>query len=131
MKFELVPMNKYVVIKPRAEDEKVGREGLIYRPASALEKQHRMGEVIAFDECDEARKLHVGATVIYDAIGSVEHRVGNDMLTTVKVLNVIAVVRPGKCTPDTTQVDPNTIGSDELKGKIVYDPQSFEPKRVI
>lgn len=104
-KYELVPMNKYVVIKPQAEDEKVG---LLYRPASALEKQHKTGTIIAFDECDEAKKLRVGAQVIYDSIGSVEHRVGNEMFTTVKVLNIIAVVRPVQF-PDTIAVDPNGV----------------------
>jgi co-chaperonin GroES (HSP10) len=91
--YELVPLNKYVVIKPQQEDEKVG-SGILYRPGSALEKQHRMGQIVSFDECDESKKLTVGATVIYDSIGAVEHRVGNQMFTTVRVLNIIALVKP-------------------------------------
>lgn len=89
--YELKPLNKYAVIKPQAEDEKVG-SGLLYRPGSALEKQHRMGTIVSFAPCDEAAHLQNGDTVIYDSIGSVEHRVGNQMLTTVKVLNIIATV---------------------------------------
>lgn len=88
---ELKPMNKYLVIKSIKEDEKVGG-GLLYAPGSALEKQHKTGKIVAIAECDEAKCLHVGDVVLYDSIGSVDHRVGNQMFTTVKILNVIAVV---------------------------------------
>jgi co-chaperonin GroES (HSP10) len=88
---ELRPMNKYLVIDPIAEDEKIAG-GLLYRPGNALEKQFRMAKVLAKDECEEARGISVGATILYDAIGSVSHRVGNQSFTTVRVLNVLAVV---------------------------------------
>jgi co-chaperonin GroES (HSP10) len=90
---ELKPMNKYLVIKAIKEDEKVGG-GLLYAPGSALEKQHKTGKIVAIAPCDEAKDLNEGDVVLYDSIGSVDHRVGNQMFTTVKVLNVIAIVRP-------------------------------------
>lgn len=89
---ELIPMNKHIVIKPIAADEKVGG-GLLYAPSNALERQHKTGKVLAIAKCDEAGDLQVGDLVLYDSIGSVDHRVGNQMFTTVKVLNVIAVIR--------------------------------------
>lgn len=88
---ELKPMNKYLVIDPIKEDERVAG-GLLYAPGNALEKQYRMGKVLAKDDCDEAKAIEVGSTVLYDAIGSVSHRIGNRSLTTVKVLNVLAIV---------------------------------------
>lgn len=89
---ELKPMNKYIVIKPMAADEKVGG-GILYAPGNALERQHKTGTVVAIAACEEAGDLKVGDVVLYDSIGSVEHRIGNQMFTTVKVLNVLAVVR--------------------------------------
>jgi len=89
---ELKPMNKYLVIQAIKEDEKVGG-GLLYAPGSALEKQHKTGKIIAIAACDEAGDLKVGDVVLYDSIGSVDHRVGKQMFTTVRVLNVLAVVK--------------------------------------
>jgi co-chaperonin GroES (HSP10) len=88
---ELKPMNKYLVIKAIKEDEKVGG-GLLYAPGSALEK-HKTGKIVAIAPCDEAKDLHTGDIVLYDSIGSVDHRIGNQMFTTVKVLNIIAIVK--------------------------------------
>lgn len=91
--FELKPMNKYIVIDPLKEDERVGKEGLIIAPSNALEKQHRMARVVAKDEtCDETKNINVGDIVFYDHIGAVQGRVGNKGFTIVKVLNVLAVV---------------------------------------
>jgi co-chaperonin GroES (HSP10) len=89
---ELKPMNKNVVIQAIKTDEKVGG-GLLYAPANALERQHKTGKIIAFAPCEETRELKTGDVVLYDSIGSVDHRVGNQMFTTVKALNIIAVVR--------------------------------------
>lgn len=89
---ELVPMNKHIVIKAIKEDEKVGG-GLLYAPSNALERQHKTGKVLAIAPCEEAGNLKVGDIVLYDSIGSVDHRVGNQGFTTVRVLNVIAVVK--------------------------------------
>ncbi len=89
---ELKPMNKYLVIKAIKEDEKVGG-GLLYAPANALEKQHKTGKIVAIAPCEEAKDLHTGDIVLYDSIGSVDHRIGNQMFTTVRVLNVIAIVK--------------------------------------
>lgn len=89
---ELKPMNKHIVIQAVKSDEKVGG-GLLYAPGNALERQHKTGKVLAIAACDEAGDLKVGDLVLYDSVGSVEHRVGNQMFTTVRVLNVIAVVQ--------------------------------------
>lgn len=89
---ELKPMNKYIVVKAMKEDEKVG-SGLLYAPGNALERQHKMGVVTAIAPCEEAGDLKVGDMILYDSIGSVEHRVGNQMFTTVRVLNVLAIVQ--------------------------------------
>lgn len=92
MKFDIRPMNKYLVIDPIKEDERVGG-GLLFAPGNALEKQYRMARIVAKDECDEAKGLSVGDVVLYDAIGAVNHRVANQSFTTVKVLNVLAIVK--------------------------------------
>lgn len=89
---ELKPMNKNIVLATIKESEKVGG-GLLYAPDSALQKQHRTGKVIAIAPCEEAGDLKVGDIVLYDTIGSVDHRVGNQGFTTVRVLNVIAIVK--------------------------------------
>jgi co-chaperonin GroES (HSP10) len=89
---ELKPMNKHIVIQAIKQDEKVGG-GLLYAPSNALEKQHKTGKVLAIASCDEAADLKVGDLVLYDSIGSVDHRVGNQMFTTVKVMNVLAVIK--------------------------------------
>jgi co-chaperonin GroES (HSP10) len=89
--FELRPMNKHIIIDPIAEDEKIAG-GLLYRPGSALGQQHRMATVVAVSKCEELGDIRVGDRVLYDTIGSISHRVGNQSFTSVKVLNVIAIV---------------------------------------
>jgi co-chaperonin GroES (HSP10) len=90
--FELKPANKWVVIDPVKEDERVGKEGLIIAPGNALQKQHKMARIVAKDDCDEAKNFKVGDMVFYDVIGSVEGRVGNQGFTMVRALNIMAVV---------------------------------------
>lgn len=89
--FEIKPRNKYLVIEMVKEDEKVG-SGILFAPGNALEKQHKVGRVVAVAECEEAEKIHPGDTILYDAIGAVTHRIGNQSFTTVKVLNVLGVI---------------------------------------
>jgi len=89
---ELKPMNKHIVIQAIKQDEKVGG-GLLYAPSNALERQHKTGKVLAIAPCEEAGDLKVGDLVLYDSIGAVDHRVGNQGFTTVRVLNVIAVIK--------------------------------------
>lgn len=91
--FELNPTNKWVVIDPLKEDEKVGSLGIIIAPSNALQKQHKLARVVAKDDCEEAKKFEVGDLVFYDVIGSVEGRVGNKGFTIVKALNIMAVVK--------------------------------------
>lgn len=91
--FELKPTNKWVIIDPVKEDERVGKEGIIIAPGNALQKQHRLAKIVAKDDCEEAKKFEVGDLVLYDVIGSVDVRIGNQMFTTVKALNVMSVVK--------------------------------------
>jgi co-chaperonin GroES (HSP10) len=92
MQFELKPMNKYLVIDPLKEDERVGREGILVAPGNRLDKQHRMARIVAKDECDEAKHLSVGDMVFYDHIGAVEGRVGMQGFTIIKAIAVLALV---------------------------------------
>lgn len=89
--FTLKPTNKWIVIDPIKEDEKIG-SGLLIAPDNRREKQHRMARIVAKDECDEAKLFQVGDLVFYDVIGSVEGRVGNKGFTMVKAINVMSVV---------------------------------------
>jgi co-chaperonin GroES (HSP10) len=91
--FELKPTNKWVVIDPVKEDERVGKEGIIIAPSNALAKQHRLARIVAKDDCDEAKSFSVGDLVFYDVIGAVEGRVGNQGFTMVSARNIMAVVR--------------------------------------
>ena len=104
--FELKPMNKHIIIDPIAEDEKIAG-GLLYRPGSALGQQHRMATVVAVSKCEELGDIRVGDRVLYDTIGSISHRVGNQSFTSVKVLNVIAIV--------SEKIEPVTRFSDILR----------------
>ena len=90
--FELRPTNKWVVIEPVKEDERIGKEGILVAPGNALQKQHRMARIVAKDDCDEARSFSVGDLVFYDVIGAVEGRVGNQGFTMVSARNIMAVV---------------------------------------
>lgn len=110
--FELKPMNKYVVIDPVKEDERVGREGILVAPGNALAKQHRMARIVAKDECEEAKHLSIGDLVFYDHIGAVEGRVGMQGFTVIKAIAVLAVVR-------------------QKETVVAYDPSTMEPKRVL
>lgn len=120
--FDLVPLNKHIVLDPIKDDEKVGKEGIIIAPGNALEKQYRLARIVAKHDCDEARHLTVGDTVLYDAIGAVTHRIGKQSFTTVKALNVLGIVRE-------RALDISTGELIDAKGKVVYDPDTFEPRR--
>lgn len=85
---ELLPKNKYVWLQPIDEAQKVGS---IYMPGN-VSNMYRLAKVMGIAECDEAKNIAVGDTVLYDTVGAVEHRIGNRMYTTVKVMNIIAVV---------------------------------------
>ncbi len=95
---ELKPMNKNIVIQALKQDERIG-SGILIAPGNALERQHKTGRVLAIAPCEEAGDLKVGDLVLYDSIGAVDHRVGNQGFTTVRVLNVIAVIKEA---PDET-----------------------------
>lgn len=91
--FEISPMNKYIVIDPIKDDEKIAG-GLLFAPGNLQEKQHKMGRIVSISSCEETKGLTPGQTVLYDSIGSVTHRVGNQSFTTVKAINVVALVTP-------------------------------------
>lgn len=91
--FDLKPTNKWVVIDPVKEDERVGKEGLIIAPGNALQKQHKMARIVALEEgSDEAKSFRIGDLVFYDVIGSVEGRVGNQGFTMIKAASILARV---------------------------------------
>lgn len=86
---ELRPMNKYLVIQEVKQDTKMSNG--LYMPGN-VSSQYGTAKVLAIAECDEAKGLAVGDTVLYDTIGAVSHRVGNQSLTTIKVMNVLGVL---------------------------------------
>lgn len=105
--YDLIPKNKYAWIKNIDQADKVGS---LYVPGSTT-NQYRMATLLAFDdECSESKGLEVNQTVLYDTIGAVDHRIGNAMYTTVKLLNIIAVVQQKPFVQRDTipVVDPNT-----------------------
>jgi co-chaperonin GroES (HSP10) len=108
--FELRPTNKWVVIDPVKEDERVGKEGIIIAPSNALAKQHRLAQIVAKDDCDEARSFSVGDLVFYDVIGAVEGRVGNQSFTMVSARNIMAVIRQKEQAERSTDVIAETRG---------------------
>lgn len=88
--YDLIPKNKYAWIKNIDAADKIGS---LYVPGSTS-NQYRLATIQAFDEeCGESKGLEVGQTVLYDTIGAVDHRIGNAMYTTVKVLNIVAIVK--------------------------------------
>lgn len=91
--FVLEPQNKWLVIAPLAEDEKVGTAGIIIAPGNARERQHRLARIVAKDDCEEAKNMVVGDLVFYDRIGEVEGRVGNQGFSVVSAKNVLIVIK--------------------------------------
>lgn len=90
MAIHVIPRNKYIIIEPLKEDEKIGS---IYVPGNALEKQHRLAKVVAKDDCAESASIDVGDLVFYDHIGAVTGRVGNKVFTAVKAINVVCIIK--------------------------------------
>lgn len=124
--FTMKPMNKHVVIKPIDEANKVGS---LFIPGSSS-NQYRLGLIEALADCDEAKGLNVGDTVLYDTIGCVAHRVGNQTITTMKVMNIVGVISEtvaviDPSTMEIKRVDVNAIPDGvkvamEAHGKIGY-----------
>lgn len=91
MHHHLAPRNKYAWIEPLDEANKIG---MIFTPGN-VSNQYRLAKLLAFDSnCDESKGYEVGQIVLYDTLGAVEHRIGNRMYTTVRMLNFLAVVMP-------------------------------------
>ncbi len=86
--FALQPMNKYVWLEPITAENKVGSLYVV----SHSQNSYQLGKVRDFAVCDETSGLSRGATVLYDALGAVAHRVGNQTITTVKALNILGIV---------------------------------------
>ncbi len=89
MSFELKPLNKYIVIEPIDEADKVGS---IYVPGNVT-NSYRMARVIAVSKCDETEGMTAGSKVLYDTLGEIRHRVGNQTFITVKAVNVIGLLK--------------------------------------
>lgn len=88
---KLLPKNKYAWIRVIDEDQKVAG-GLLYAPGN-VDKQYRLAEVLGIDsDCQESKGVSVGDKILYDALGAVSHRMGNSTYTTVKVVNILAVI---------------------------------------
>lgn len=88
---QLQPKNKYVWIEPIDEPNKVAG-GLLYAPGNVT-NQYRIAKLLAFDgDCPEAKGYEVGQTVLYDTVGAVEHKFGPQRLTTMKIMNILAIV---------------------------------------
>lgn len=90
MKIELKPMNKHVVLQDLEEDGKLG-EGILFAVGNSS-KQYKSAIVLDFAACDEAKGLSKGCHVLYDTVGAVTHTVKGQKFTTVKVLNIIAMI---------------------------------------
>ena len=88
--FELKPMNKYVWVEPITAENKVGSLYVVSHSNS-----YQLGKIRAAADCDETKGLFPGCTVLYDSLGAVTHRVGNQSITTVKALNIVGVVSEG------------------------------------
>jgi co-chaperonin GroES (HSP10) len=86
--FELKPMNKYVWLDPITAENKVGSLYVV----SHSQNSYQLGKVRAVADCDEAKGITIGSTVLYDTLGAVNHRVGTQSITTVKVMNIVGVV---------------------------------------
>jgi len=87
MKYE--PMNKYAVIENIDEANKVGS---LFTPSSTT-SPYRLAKLVAIADCPEAAGFAVGDTVLYDVLGAVDHRINNVMVRTVKILNMVMIVR--------------------------------------
>lgn len=98
--FELKPTNKWIIISPLTEDEKIPGSSFLIAPGNARERQHRLARIIAKDDCDETKAMSIGDLVFYDRIGEVEGRVGNQGFVTVKAVNVLTVIRDKQTGPD-------------------------------
>lgn len=86
--FKLEPMNKYVWIDPITQENKVGSLFVV----SHSQNSYQLGKIRAVSDCDETKGIFPGATVLYDSLGAVGHRIGNQTITTVKAVNILGVV---------------------------------------
>ena len=87
---KLLPKNKHVVIQIIQDDDKVGG-GLLFAPSNSV-KQYKLAKVIEYDPSIEMSDLRNGAIILYDSLGEISHRVENNTYTTVKAVNIIAIV---------------------------------------
>ncbi len=89
MALKLIPHNKYVWLEPIDEANKIGN---LFVPGNTS-NQYRIGVVKAISQCDEGKDIKEGDRVLYDTVGSVSHRIGNQTVVTVKVLNILCTVQ--------------------------------------
>lgn len=112
--YEIEPLNRYVWIEPITQENKVGSLFIV----SHSQNSYQLGRVKAFADCDDCRGLTVGCVVLYDSLGQVTHRLGNESLTTVKAVNILGVIttpQQGKLPPvevmHTAGVDLGELGN--------------------
>ncbi len=108
--YDLQPMNKHVWIEPITAENKVGSLYVV----SHSQNSYQLGRIKAFAECDETRGLSEGDVVLYDSLGAYSHRLGNQSLTTVKALNIVAIVV--ERLSEETPLDPKVLERVEKRG---------------
>lgn len=86
--YEVKPLNKYAVIKNVPDTGKIGSFFIPHNTTSS----YRLAELVSVADCDEAKSLSPGMMVLYDVLGAVDHRVGSQTFTTVKILNIVMIV---------------------------------------
>lgn len=96
--YRLRPQNKYVWIEPITAENKIGSLYVV----SHSQNSYLLGKIKAFSHCDETKDLKEGDLVLYDSIGAVGHRLGTQTLTTVKAVNILAVVENEPTADDLT-----------------------------
>jgi co-chaperonin GroES (HSP10) len=90
MKYTLEPKNKLLVIKPLESDSKIGA---LFIPSTANHGAYRQAVIVAVaDDVEPALKLNPGDRVIYDTIGQIDVRVGNQGFSLVSSKNVQSVI---------------------------------------
>ena len=88
MKFQ--PFNKWIVMKPVEESDKIG---LLYLPGN-LASQYKRAEIVSLPDMKEVAGLAVGTTVFYDTVGEVRVGRGKDETILVSYLNVLGTIVP-------------------------------------
>lgn len=82
------PFNKWIVMKPIDETDKVG---MLYLPGN-IANQYRRAIIVALPKISEVEYLAVGTVVFYDTLGEVRIGRGKDETILVSYLNVLGTI---------------------------------------